>query len=42
VSGDANRRIMKELALSLAINVPENNEKKERPKITIPGDRLFM
>ena len=35
--GEANKRVKKEELLSLAINIPENNEIKERPKTATPG-----
>jgi len=40
VSGEAINLTMNEVLLSLAINVPENKEKKESPKTAIPGARV--
>jgi len=37
VMGDVNKRSIKELVLSLAINMPEKSEMNDSPKTAIPG-----
>jgi len=42
VSGEANRRIRNDVVLSLAISMPENRDRNDRPKTAIPGTRLSI